>query len=125
MLQDDLEKRLTAWGKNSPDPDFFQGDALSAVLSDCAEAADRLAAISAERDVAQFGFEQELRIKKELAHALRTAEASVATLRTNAVELDRLCLIIESAVRNADLRNYPPVRALITANRAALSGETT
>jgi hypothetical protein len=39
----------------------------------------------------------------------------------NAVEFDRLCLVIESAVRNADPSNIKAVVALIKANRAALS----
>lgn len=36
-------------------------------------------------------------------------------------ELQRLSLVIESAVRNADLPNRPDVLALINANRAAIA----
>ena len=37
-----LASRLRAWGENDPDPDFFQGDILSALLADCRDAAKAL-----------------------------------------------------------------------------------
>lgn len=50
-----LIERLRAWGENSPDPTWFQGDVLSAVLDDCAKAAAALAAQEAENvAVAEF-----------------------------------------------------------------------
>lgn len=42
-------------------------------------------------------------------------------LREVATELDRLMLVIESAVRNADPRNHASVMALIFANKEALA----
>jgi hypothetical protein len=42
-------------------------------------------------------------------------------LHDGAVELDRLMLVIESAVRNADPRNYKAVVAALNANRAAIT----
>lgn len=42
-------------------------------------------------------------------------------LREVATELDRLMLVIESAVRHADPRNHASVMALIAANKEALA----
>lgn len=42
-------------------------------------------------------------------------------LREVSSALDGLCLVIESAVRNADSRNLAAVMAVLKANRAALS----
>lgn len=50
----DLVKRLESWGQNSPDPDFFQGDALSAVLADCAAAAAALKVAECKRESADL-----------------------------------------------------------------------
>ena len=47
--------------------------------------------------------------------------AAAPDMLSNGVEFDRLCLVIESAVRNADPANLDAVVALIHANRAAIA----
>ena len=49
------------------------------------------------------------------AHAQELRD-EIARLRGAALELDRLMLVIESAVRHSDLRNHEAVMALILAN---------
>lgn len=61
--------------------------------------------------------EYEWQLQEVNAHLIAAAPDHHA----NAVEFDRLCLVIESAVRNADPSNIEAVVALIKANRAALS----
>lgn len=53
-----LADRLRAWGENSPDPDFFSGDAMSCVLSDATEAAAAIARLTRERDEARAALAQ-------------------------------------------------------------------
>lgn len=45
-----LVERLRAWGENSPDPDYFQGDVLCMVLAECTLAATALSALLEERE---------------------------------------------------------------------------
>lgn len=47
--------------------------------------------------------------------------AAAPDLAEAAIEIDRLFLVIESAVRNADPRHQPVVLAALKANRAALA----
>lgn len=54
---------------------------------------------------------------KESATPLAPGAGPWAVMR----ELDRLCLVIESAVRQDDPRNYPSVLSLIHANQALLA----
>ena len=56
--------------------------------------------------------------------AATEAVAEIERLRANARELDRLMLVIESAVRHSDPINHAAVMALILANRDSVSKMT-
>ena len=61
---------------------------------------------------------------QQLLHAWREREAlrkDAEGLRTVALELERLMLVIESAVRHSDPRNHAAVMALLLANKSALA----
>ena len=59
-----------------------------------------------------------------LRDALDAVVPEIELLRANARELDRLMLVIESAVRHSDPINHAAVMALILANRDSVSKMT-
>lgn len=74
--------------------------------------------IRANRLLAEQGHANDtLAALDEMAALRKNAQA----LRAVALELERLMLVIESAVRHSDPRNHAAVMALILANKAALA----
>lgn len=57
------------------------------------------------------------------ADALLSSHAQLERMREALAEWDRLSLVIESAVRNADWPNYQAILRAINASRAALTKE--
>lgn len=92
-----------------------QSGDLKRLTAEAADAAKWIAAADAEMD----------RMRDEAALAISLAKADAARLRCMCVELDHLSLVILSAVRQQDPRNYEAVAALIQDNRAALAKEAT
>lgn len=96
-----LIDRLHAWGENSPDPDWFAGDCLNAVLSDCSEASRVLsafvrdrAALLADKQAAE-GEREKLRAGRDSWCALagenaKAADAANTRAAALAEKVDRL-----------------------------------
>lgn len=96
----DLVQILHAWHANSPNPDYFQGEPLMAIISTCGDAADTLAAVVKERD----------------AERVRAARDAVFALR----DQWRFAVIKEEARADAADRRLAEARAEAEAYRRVL-----
>lgn len=100
-----LRRRLEAWGENDPNPDWFKGDVLGAVLADCADAARAMLAM--ELNISRLrGLARSAALKGEpprtaIRQRLTEAEATIVRMKAEAEQMQSLLVQTFIAAQDA------------------------